>query len=286
MKLIKAIFLAIAVAGVAMMYSCSDDDNGTNEPTPDDKVYYFSFEEDNWWIYEGYDLDMNNDRVDDGIGPDSAYYLQKDNLGGKEVETVMVVSSEGGSGVKYFYEVDDTRLNALSAYITPNLPGEIYDILPSFEYPTDLWVKILDPNATSEWVVIPEQTYNEKVSLDFIDPLLGDGDFVGTFNVTAENGPLTTMVIDGKTIEVAETKLNYVLSGQLKFTFITEQTINIDIPLTASLYFGKDKGLVRMIFNSKKVSIPVPVVGDQEFDVEGYEQICTKIFHTAGTSGS
>lgn len=149
MKLIKLTLLTFALS--LIMISCSEDNTPTTNNNGDD-TSYFSMDAGSYWLNENYDIDQNEDRINDTYYYDSTVVASKTQYDGKESYKLEKYVDGQLEKTNYFAESDNEVFiradflipTSFSDYFTP-------DVLP------EGWLTLVNKNQNS-WEISPEIT--------------------------------------------------------------------------------------------------------------------------------
>lgn len=257
MKYFKTLFLFFISAGFIMLSACSDDDD--NPVTPNDKTKYdsyFPMSAGSWWIYETYDLNQDQSRNLSTLEFDSVAVTGTETIDGKTASVFSTWTEGEKQNDKYHY-VEESKLyiNA-SALLPATLPKEI--------------------DLGSELVILADffgSTWTLKTqAIDDIDATFGDYDVTlnGTLTISGAKKGTETITVDGIDYNCQEFELSYNYAGKIKYM---GYPLDINFTLKRHFFFADGKGLIQDLFESNKVSISVPIIGEIPFDIPGEEAL-------------
>ncbi len=258
MKKLMSIMLTLTV--VAFMASCSEDDNGTDPNTNEEKTYYPMTNGDTW-IYNYVGLDQSEQPKDGTETSDTVTITGAEMYMGQEATIFEMSSSDGSSRTTHMYK-DGKKLFASVMYILPG--GDdlgVFGDLPIFP-DTDTWVLLADPDQ-SKWdlLSIPIEDY----SLDYSGVTITvDGDF----SYSVEKGSKAEWVIGGSKTNVQEYKVIYKFDGTFSLAWPIEKVIT----LTNHYWFAEGIGLVKRQLDPETfdiLSFPIEIDGNKS-EIDSY----------------
>lgn len=245
-----------------MLFACSDDDNNPSNNTTEKN--YFPLKDGNYWLFEYYDLDMQNQilfdtkRNDSIVNGSSTTYLQKTAYPLTQYSWLIgQIPVESG---KYHFYTEPNKIYTETKYV---LPTNAVFGLP-IDKIENKWIVLADFSVNS-WDVFSHQFANETISL----PGLPSGiKLNANYSVKATRSLNSSKITVGNVnYDAEEIVLNHSIKGNLTYLLFS---FPIDIVLVQKFYFVDKVGMVRTLLESKKVEINLGQLGTQSFDIPGY----------------
>jgi hypothetical protein len=234
-------YFALILLGFALaLNSCSDDnssnpdDNNNNNNGGDD---YFPDEDGSYWILDVYELDIDNNPVNETHRTDSMIVAGEVNLLGKEADTYLIYDEDNElKAQKYFYS-DDSDIYLHSDFINSYL-SELGGSM--FSLPFNLgnrWIKIADFKNNS-WAVF-DTTFQD---FDIFNGILVSGNF----SVSGKIGSQKNITVGSQSYSSQEFILTFEFKGYVSIDPDTEKIFTFNI----HHWFGKGVGLIQTTYAS------------------------------------
>ncbi len=257
--------LAVFLAMVLIVAACSDDKkNPVNNDPQSTTKNYLPMKSGSFWIYDTYDLDMQNQvnpetkQIDSVVAGEKSIYLEKE-------ATKLKQFVDGELNANYHFYTEEKSIFAESNYILPLNSGFGLPI----DKITNQWVKIADFDGTN-WDVLSYQFADESISM----PQLPSGIKLNAdYKVTAARSAGNVAIPYGDTnLDAVEITLSHTVTGSISYLLFS---FPITFTITQKLYFAKDIGIVKVITQSQKININLGVAGSQTIDVPGHQKTLT-----------
>lgn len=254
--------LLMLLALTLFVVSCSDDDD--NPVNPDPNKVYMPLKAGNYWLYDTYDLDMQNQintetkQVDSLVSGEKTTYLLKEAY-------LLKQFTDGELNGNYHFYTEAGSVFAESNYILPLNTGFGLPI----DKITNQWVKIADFSSTN-WNVLTHQFANESISI----PQLPSGiKLNASYTVSAARSsnkvPFTLNAVNYDSYEIT---LTHRINGTLSYLLISAP---LDFTITQKIYFVENIGIVKSITQSQKITVNLGMLGNQSFDINGHQKTLT-----------
>jgi len=233
----------LAIVAVVLISACSKDKSSN----PDDNLEFFPASQGNYWVYEGYAIGGDNQKVPNSDFRDSVYYSRTELHLEKEAK-ILTTQRAGLMSFDDFFHYD---ANAKILYSRENfvLPNDDSFDLP-FDFIPEQWIELINQN-TNNWIVMPEVTSSAMdIELQGIA-----GKLTAKYKVNGRKASTEQIVIAGKTYTAQIYTLENVING----TF-TPNMAPIPVPITnftiyMNLYMVEGIGIVRIYTEPSKVSV-------------------------------
>lgn len=247
-----------------LFVACSDDDD-TNNPVDNTKIY-MPLKVGNYWVYDTYDLDMQNNTVASTFALDSVVatgtesYLSKNSYHLKRY-----VDNEFKNDMYFVWETN--KVMAESNYILP-LSSSGFN-LPLNKI-TNQWITIADFSATGEWDVLTHKFTQEAITL----PGLPSGvTFTADYKVKGKKGTTQAMTVGGQSVQATEMILTHTVTGTLNYLVISAP---ITFSIVQKFYYAENIGLVKSVTESQTVNISIVNQKPQSYDINGHSKVLTR----------
>jgi hypothetical protein len=239
MKFTKLQIMLALMVSALMFNACKDDPvNPTDDPSS-----YFQFKAGNYWVYKSDSLDINQMIVPGTSTTDSTVDVGIETKSGKSANKLVTYYSDNSNEDNY-YALDGSKLFTFFADVAQG----------GVTLPISNWMLIADFGGTS-WTVL-----DTNISQD-----MGMGILNAKVTVVGSKGTQKTITVGSTGIACQEFIQKITVAGKITISGIPIP-IDINLTITSKQYFGKNVGLVQILQETTKLTIPG--LGDQI--IQGY----------------
>ncbi len=255
----RIILFALIISLFAI--SCSKDKKN-NPIIPDDTKSYLPMKLGNYWLYDTYDLDMQNNPQTSTLKKDSLVIVGSPLFMNKEAYQFKQFT-DGEERADYHFYNEEKKIYAESNYILPlnsdfNLP---------LNQITNQWVLLADFEGTN-WDVLSHKFTNVPIQIGEIPGVTMTADY----KTVATKGGNVNVQVAGTQVQATEITLRHTVSGSVRVAIIT---VPLNFTITQRLYFAQDYGLVKTFTESQTITLSIPGMGTQTIDVNGHTKNLT-----------
>lgn len=233
----------LALVAIILISACSKD-KGTN---PDDNLEFFPGAPGNYWVYEGYAIDEDDEKIPNSDYRDSVYYSGTEVHLEKQAKIFTTLRAGAMSFDDYFhYDAEAKILYSRESFVLPNAD----DFNLPLDFIPEQWIELVNQN-TNTWTVMPEVTSS---AMDF-DMQGFAGKLTVKYKINGRKASTEQIVIAGKTYTAQIYTLENVINGNF-----TPNNPPIPIPITnftiyVNLYMVEGIGIVRTYTEPSQITL-------------------------------
>lgn len=241
MKWTKLQLILALMVSVFMFNACKDDPVNPG----DDTASYFQFKAGNYWVYKTDSLDVNQAIVPGTSTTDSTIDIGIETKSGKSANKLTTYYSDGTNEDNY-YSLEGKKLYSFFADVAQG----------GVSLPLSNWMLVADFGGTS-WTVL-----DTNITQD-----MGMGTLNAKVTVVGSKGTTKNITVGTSSISCQEFIQTITIAGNITISGIP-LPIAINLTITSKQYYGKNVGLVQVMQETTKLTIPG--LGDQI--IQGYIQ--------------